>query len=302
MKAIILGAGGQDGHFLCKHLLKQGHEVLCFSHRSGSNYPALDVGDFEKVENIVREIKPDYVYHLAAKSSTRHEFILQNQRSIVSGTLAILEAVDKFSRNTKVFLASSGLIFRNEQRPIAAEDELQISSAYSVARIEALQIARYYRSRGIKVYVGHLFNHESPLRPSGAVVRSLVKDVVDISVGKTETFTIGNPEVVKEWMWAGDAVAAIQIFIRQDDIFEICLADGEGISVRRYAELCCEKVGISYQSHHVTSSGYQTEYSMLVGNSETIRGLGWSPKVNIESLVARMVESEILSRNDKNNV
>jgi nucleoside-diphosphate-sugar epimerase len=69
-----------------------------------------------------------------------------------------------------------------------------------------------------------------------------------------------------------------------------------------YAELCCEKVGISYQSHHVTSSGYQAEYSMLVGNSETIRGLGWSPKVNIESLVARMVESEILSRNDKNNV
>jgi len=292
-RVVIFGGGGQDGVFLYNLLLSLGHVVRTFTHSGGEIGPALDVAEFNSVEKIIREYRPDFVFHLAARSSTRHEFILENHRAIVVGALAVLESVDRHIPNSKVFLASSALIFKNKGLPITEDDELIIDTAYALARVEALQIARYYRQRGRKVYVGFLFNHESPLRPSTCVARHIATNVVEIHRGLVNSLTIGNINVIKEWTWAGDIVQAIVCFMNQNEIFEVCIGDGIGKTIKDYALACCDVLDISLSEFLVESLDYKVEYATLVNGSTRMRSLGWAPRVDINNLAMRMIKHEL---------
>lgn len=294
--AVIFGGGGQDGGFLNSLLLSLGYRVNIFTHRGGEIGPPLDVSEFDRVEVIIQKYRPAIIFHLAAKSSTSHEFVVENHQAIVDGALAVIEAVDRHIPNSKVFLASSALVFKNEGCPIREENELVTDTAYAMARVEALHIARYYRHRGRKVYVGFLFNHESPMRPTNSVVRNIARGVVDIHLGVKKSLSIGNVNVVKEWMWAGDAVAAMFLLVNQDDVFEVCIGDGIGKSVRDYAVACCDIVGLSLDDYLIEIPGYEAEYATLVSDPRKIRLLGWRPEVNLENLAKRMVETEIHGR------
>jgi GDPmannose 4,6-dehydratase len=293
---VIFGGGGQDGFFLKKLLLSLGYQVIIFTHKGGEVGPPLDVSNFNNVEIVLKKYRPEIIFHLAARSSTRHEFILENHKAIVDGALAILEAVDRHIPNSKVFIASSALIFKNEGAPVNENNELITDTAYTLARVEALHIARYYRMRGRKVYVGFLFNHESPMRPPHSVVREVARGVVDIHFGLQESLSVGNAGVIKEWMWAGDAVAAIFSLVDQNNIFEACIGDGIGRSVHDYAVACCEVVGISLEDHMLEIPDYKAEYSTLVSGSKKISSLGWTPKFNMKDLARKMIEAEISNR------
>lgn len=293
---IIFGGGGQDGFFLKKLLLPLGYQVIVFTHKGGKAGPPLDVSNFDNVEIVIKKYRPEIIFHLAARSSTRHKFILENHKAILNGTLCILEAVDRHIPNSKVFIASSGLIFKNEGKPINENNELVTDTAYTLARVEALHVARYYRTRGRKVYVGFLFNHESPMRPTNSVVRKVTKGVVDIYFGLKESISIGNASVIKEWMWAGDAVSAILSFVNQNDIFEVCIGDGIGKSVHDYALACGEVLGISIEEYLIDTPNYEAEYSILVSDSKKISSIGWAPEFNMKNLAKKMIEAEISSR------
>jgi GDPmannose 4,6-dehydratase len=222
---------------------------------------------------------------------------LENQNSIVNGTLALLDAVDKSLPETRVFLASSGLVFENHGKPISVENKLVVSSAYTLSRIQALEISRYYRGRGRFIYTGFLFNHESPRRPPGSIARAIARDVVEIVQKKKEFLNIGNADVIKEWMWAGDAVRAMPLLTMQENIFEICIADGAGRSIRTYAEKCCEYLGLEINQYLRSTDNFSAQYPLLVGDSAPLRALGWEPEVDIDGLVKIMIDSEMAANN-----
>ncbi|TAL44409.1 MAG: NAD-dependent epimerase/dehydratase family protein, partial [Chitinophagaceae bacterium] len=75
-KAIIFGISGQDGYYLSKRLLQQQIEVTGVS-RSGGNWIQGSVANFELVDSLIKTTKPDYIFHLAANSATRHELLFE---------------------------------------------------------------------------------------------------------------------------------------------------------------------------------------------------------------------------------
>jgi GDPmannose 4,6-dehydratase len=260
----------------------------------------VDVADFLAVRNLIKDIKPDYIFHLAARSSTRHEFILENHKAIVDGTLYILESAEIYSPNAKIFLASSGLIFKNSGAPIEEDDDHAANTAYALARIEAVHIARYYRQRGRKIFIGYLFNHESHLRPPDSIARKVARSVANIHFGTEKAIAVGNATVIKEWMWAGDAVEAILKFVNQNEIFELCIGDGVGKSIRDYSEACCMAIGISSNDYLFELPDYAVETPILVCNSSKIRSLGWQPQMDLIALAKHMVAYEISTAMKKN--
>src|SRR6266404_9491300 len=157
MKTIIFGASGQDGNFLSALLKEKGYKVIAVSRRD--NYSETDITDFDSVADLIKLSKPDYIFHLAANSTTNHNVLFENYATITTGSLNILEAVYRNSPETKVFISGSGLQFRNENRPIKESDPFEARDAYSVSRIQSVYAARYFRSLGIKTYVGYFFNH-----------------------------------------------------------------------------------------------------------------------------------------------
>ena len=105
--------------------------------RSG-NSVKVDVADIQEVKVLIRNYKPDYVFHLAANSTTRHEALFENHAAISTGTLNILESVKNVNPSSKVFISGSGLQFKNEGNPIKETDPFEARDAYSVSRIHTL--------------------------------------------------------------------------------------------------------------------------------------------------------------------
>src|SRR5258708_14958887 len=162
MTAIIFGANGQDGYYLSRLLEQMNIQWIGIS-RSG-NFYRINITDYKEVSETVKKYQPEYIFHLAANSTTSHSAWKENHDTISTGSLNILEAVKEFSPSTKIFLAGSGLQFENQNNPINDSDPFAATSVYAVARIHSAYAARYYRSLGVKVYTGYLFNHDSPLR------------------------------------------------------------------------------------------------------------------------------------------
>src|SRR5882672_5220043 len=116
MNALVLGANGQDGPYLIEALRARGIEAKGFS-RSGA-WERLDVADRAAVAAAIAAARPDYVFQLAARSTTRHEALLENHATISTGALNVLEAVRAHAPEARVFIPGSGVQFRNDGRPI----------------------------------------------------------------------------------------------------------------------------------------------------------------------------------------
>ena len=286
-KAIIFGANGQDGYYLNLLCLEKGIEPIGFS-RSGSGILG-DVADYSKVEQIVRDNHPAYIFHLAANSTTHHAALFENHSTISTGTINILEAVRLYAPAARVFIAGSGLQFKNYGKPIAEHNEFSATSAYSVARIQSAYAARYFRSLGIKTYVGYLFHHESPFRKPSHISRMVVDAVLKISNGSNVKLELGDISVAKEWAFARDVVEGILTLVQQDDVFEAVIGSGKSYTIEQWLECCFSLIGRDWRDHVILKGGFIAEYPRLVSNPATMARLGWTSKTDLETLATIMM-------------
>ncbi len=287
MVAVIFGANGQDGFYLNRLLIQNGVKVVGVS-RNG-DWLHADVSNYTEVSDIIRLHKPDYIFHLAANSATRHEVMFENHATISTGTLNILEAVKVYSPATRVFLSGSGLQFINKGLPIKETDEFAATSAYAVSRIQSVYAARYYRSYGINAYFGYFFNHESPLRPERHMSKKIACAVQRIGNGSSEKIEIGDISVKKEWAFAGDIVNGIFTLVQQDEIFEATIGSGQAYSIEEWLEACFGLIGQNWKDSVIIKDNFKAEYNVLVSDPSTLNSLGWQPEVSFSSLAKMMV-------------
>lgn len=288
MKAIIFGVNGQDGYYLSRLLNERQIDVIGISRKGG--YINGSVSDCSFVVSIIKTHQPDYIFDFAANSTTHHSALFENHETISTGTLNILDAVRLYSPSTKVFLSGSAMQFLNEGLPINEQTPFEASSAYSVARIQSVYSARYYRNKfSMKVYVGFFFNHDSPLRSEHHVNQKIAKAVQRIALGSKELLELGNINVQKEFGFAGDTVEAVWTLINQDKVFETIIGTGKAYSIKEWTVSCFEKSGKDWKNFVVTNQNFVPEYDILVSDPQLIKSLGWAPKVEFEKLVELMM-------------
>jgi GDPmannose 4,6-dehydratase len=287
MTVIIFGAEGQDGFYL-RQLLESEHITVVSIGRS-TEANMQDVRNFRFVETLIREKKPAFIFHLAANSTTNHAALFENHATILTGTLNILEAVRLHSPDTKIFLTGSGLQFKNENRPIRESDAFEARDAYSMSRIHSVYAARYFRTVGLNIYVGYLFNHDSPHRTERHMARKITEFTKKVAKGEESKIEIGDIKVVKEWTFAGDIVKGIWQFVNQEKIFEINIASGQGYSIADWLKVCFDQIGKNWQDYVLLKKGFISEYRSLVADPELIHSIGWKPEVSFEQLSKMMV-------------
>jgi GDPmannose 4,6-dehydratase len=290
MKALIFGINGQDGFYLSQLLNDNSIEVIGAS-RSDGNWIQGNIADYTFVSSLIKKYTPEYIFHLAANSTTKHEALFENHETIATGTLNILESVKRFSPNSKVFISGSGLQFKNEGKPIKETDVFEAKDPYSVARIQSVYTARYYRSLEIKTYVGYLFHHESPHRKEHHISKLTSNFIKNISSNPNNKLILGDISVEKEWAYAEDIVEGMFTLINQDEIYEVCIGTGITYSIEDWLKECFALKKLDYKNYiDVAKKSFTPEYNLLVSNTETINKLGWRPKTNFSQLAKIMME------------
>jgi len=283
MKAVIFGANGQDGFYLAELLRRRNAEIIKIS-RSRDGLIG-DVTHWEFVENIIRQNKPEYIFHLAANSTTRHEAVFENHQTISTGTINILEAVYRQSPQSRVFLSGSAMQFENNGTPIDEHTPFASLSPYAVSRIQSVYAARYYRTLGLKVYVGYFFNHDSPRR-----TEQHINQKIAIAAKRGRKIEIGDPTVKKEFTFAGDTVKAVWQLVSQDEIYEAVIGSGKAHSVEEWLDLCFASVNKDWRDYVTIKENFKPEYRILISNPALINSLGWEAKIDINNLAKMMME------------
>ena len=288
MTAIIIGASGQDGYYLTQLLKDKGCDVIAVSRSKG--FDNTDITQFAQVSKLIELHKPEYIFHLAANSTTNHAALLENHETIVTGTTNILEAVKIKSPGTKVFISGSGLQFENNERPIKETDPFEARDAYSLCRIQSVYTARYFRSMGLHVYVGYFFNHDSPLRTERHMTKKIAEAAKRIGKGSNEKIAIGDIEAIKEYSFAGDVVKGIWTLVNQDKIFEANISSGKGYSIKDWLEQCFTMINKNWEEYVTVDYEFLPEYKQLVSDPSVIFSLGWKPEMGFEDLAKLMMK------------
>lgn len=289
MNAIVFGANGQDGYYLRELLKKQGIRVIGVS-RNG-DFLKTDIASYQEVSELISRWQPEYVFHLAANSTTRHDAIFENHQTISTGTLNILEAVKNSSIKTKVFISGSGLQFINNNQPIKETDAFEARDAYSVSRIQSVYASRYFkRNFGLQVYVGYFFNHDSPRRSERHMAQKIAASAIRVSKGSNERLRVGDISTIKEWTFAGDVVEGIWQLVNQDNVIEANLGSGKGYSIEDWLNQCFGIINKEWRDYVDLEEGFNAEYKQLVSESSLIHALGWKPKTDFEQLAQMMMQ------------
>jgi GDPmannose 4,6-dehydratase len=287
MKAIIFGANGQDGYYLTQLLQQKGIIIIGVSRKN--DLQTADITSYKDVADLITKNQPQYIFHLAANSTTQHQALFENHSVICTGTLNILEAVRVFSPHTKVFISGSGLQFINNNKPIKETDAFESRDAYSVSRIHSVYAARYFRRLGIQVYVGYFFNHDSPKRTERHIAKKISAAAKRIAEGSNEKLEIGEISVIKEWTFAGDIVRGIWTLVNQNEITEANISSGIGYSIEDWLQMCFGIINKNWRDFAMEKKDFTPEYKQLVSDPSVIFSLGWKPEVSFEELARMML-------------
>ncbi len=318
-KALITGITGQDGSYLAEFLLNKGYEVHGLIRRSSTfNTDRIDhiytdphdpksklflhygdLNDGGQLSNLIYNIQPNEIYHLAAQSHVRVSFDMPEFTGDVTGigTTRLLEAIRRSGIKTRFYQASSSEMFGDSPPPQNEQTPFKPRSPYGAAKVYAFWMVKNYREGyGMFAVNGILFNHESPRRGETFVTRKITRALARIKYGLEKKLYLGNLDAKRDWGYAPDFVKAMWLMLQQEEPDDYVIATGETHSVREFLEEAFGYAGVDWNGHVETDSRYfrPLEVESLKGDaSKAKRRLGWEPKVKFKELVKIMVDADI---------
>ncbi len=347
--ALITGITGQDGAYLSEFLLNKNYVVhgikrrtsLINTHRIDHLFqdPHVenpnfilhygDMTDSTNLINIIKKIKPDEIYNLAAMSHVRVSFDIPEYVADTDaiGTLRLLEAIRilGLEKKTRIYQASTSELFGKVQEiPQTEKTPFYPRSPYGVAKMYAYWITVNYREAyDIFACNGILFNHESPIRGETFVTRKITRAVSRIALGLQENFYLGNLDAKRDWGHAKDYVKMMWMILQADKADDWVIATGKTNTIREFVKLAFNHIGVEldFIGQGVNEKAFikscsnpkydleigkqvlsidpkyfrPTEVDLLIGDpSKAKRELGWKSEIELPELVKDMMTSDLI--------
>ena len=337
-KALIFGVTGQDGSYLSEILINKNYEVHGVKRRSSSiNTKRIDhiyqdphdtkrnfflhygdITDSTSVSKIIKDIKPDEIYNLAAQSHVAVSFEVPEYTANADalGALRILEAIKfhKFENKTKFYQAGTSEMFGKVQTiPQNEKTPFYPLSPYGVAKVYAHWITKNYRE-AYKIFAanGILFNHESPRRGETFVTKKIVVALCKIKLGMQKKLYLGNLYAKRDWGHARDYCYAMWKILQQKKPDDFIIATGKQYSIKEFITLTTKQldIKIKWKGKGLNEKAYDEnnqpiiecdkaylrplDVNTLLGDpSKAKKILKWKPTTGIQELIKEMVEFEL---------
>ena len=343
-KALIFGVTGQDGAYLSKFLLNKKYIVYGVKRRSSiintkriddiyedinykSNFVLLygDLTDASSILNLIKKVKPNEIYNLAAQSHVKVSFEVPEYSADVNGlgTLRILEAIRSLNLEKKVKFYQAGTSemfgkttskFQNEKTSFSPV------SPYGVSKCFAHWITKNYRDAyGIYACNGILFNHESPIRGETFVTKKIIQGLVRIKQGFQKKLFLGNLYSKRDWGHARDYVEAMWKMLQQKKPDDFVIGTGKTFTIKDFVNRAAKKIklDIKWSGKGVKEKAINMknkkiiiecraryfrplEVDYLKGNAlKAKKILKWYPKISIDILIGEMIQHELENNNDQ---
>lgn len=313
--AIITGITGQTGSYLAELLIEKQYMVHGIIRRNSvpqnqtfriehlRNHPQLelhyaDVTDTAAIYNIIHQVQPHEVYHMAAQSHVGQSFEmpLYTAHCNAIGTLNILEAVRMTCKTARVYHAATSELFGNNVDMDGFQREttrMEPVSPYGCSKLYAHTLCQNYR-KAYEMFIvsGICYNHESKRRGANFVTSKVVKTAVEIKKGLATELLLGSMSPQRDWGHAKDYAYGIYLMLQQPQARNYVLATGETRSVQDLVDYVFDKLGLDKSCVKQSQKFIRPEELwMLKGDaSRAKQELGWKPTISFHEMIDEMIE------------
>ena len=346
--ALITGITGQDGSYLAEFLLSKNYVVHGIKRKSSQFNTALidhiyqdtdtkkrnfilhygDMTDGLSLTKIIKKVKPDEIYNLAAQSHVAVSFENPEYTSNVNalGTLRILESIRLlgFETKTKFYQASTSEMFGGiGNKKFNENSKFYPKSPYGISKLFAYWITKNYReSYGMFACNGILFNHESERRGETFITRKITRSLSEILFSHRKYLSVGNLNSKRDWGHAKDYVKMQWMMLQKKTPDDFVIASGKQISVKDFIDKCfnylnikIKWIGKGKKEYAKIVSFKNKEYKLKIGDiiikvnqryfrpsevdsllgdaTKAKKILNWEPSISIDLLIKKMLDNDI---------
>lgn len=304
MRALITGITGFAGSHLADYLVAQQSDVEIFGtyrwrsrmenidHLDGKiNLLECDLRDAAAVHGVLAEVRPDYIFHLAAQSFVPASWRAPSDTLTTNliGQTNIFEAVRMLELDPVIQVAGSseeyGLVLPDEV-PIKETNPLRPLSPYAVSKVgQDLLAYQYFRSYGLKTIRTRGFNHTGPRRGEVFVTSNFAKQIASIEAGLREpVIRVGNLDAQRDFTDVRDMVRAYWLAVTKAKHGEVYnLASGKAVTIRELLDqllaLSDTKVEVQVDPDRLRPS----DVEILLGDFSKFKAdTGWEPSIPLE--------------------
>lgn len=308
--ALILGVGGQDGSYLCEHLLSLGYRVTGAHRRSSVDnlWRIRDVRDHKNLELIEFDLtdsvsiryllkirKWNEVYNLADQDVVSSSKMAPEYSSDVTygGPARLFEWMlreDYQHHDVRVFQPSSATIFGDQHtHPCDESAQFNPQSPYACAKLGALYLARYYRSRGLRVWCGVLYGHASTRQKPEYLVHRIAKQAVECVRAGSQRFDIKDSKFRVDVGDAKEFVRGYHAMLQTEVPDDYVLSTGRGVMLWELASYAMYEAG-SPVGETFVEMGLVTERCVIGDCSKARAAFGWAPERDAMDVVENLVD------------
>jgi len=310
MKALITGISGFAGSHLTELLIEKGYEVFgtffdksTFSNLSGFMNKVkvyrCDIRNCDALKNVIEDVKPDEIYHLAAISfvpTSLKEPKLTFDTNLY-GTLNLYQAVIDSKMNPKILFVGSadeyGLV-KEKDIPIGESYPLLPVNPYSISKASADFLSFFYfKNYGLNIIRVRPFNHIGPRQSPEFVCSDFTKQIAEIEKGLREPIIkVGNLEAKKDFTDVRDMVRGYWLALDKGEpgkVYIICSERAIQIKglLNHLLELSSRKVEIMKDPKRMRPY----DNPILQGDSSKFRRRsGWKPEIPLDKTLKDILE------------
>ena len=309
-KCLITGAGGSGGSYLAEHIINKqldiqvhgfyrskGYSTILKKYKKNLKLHKVDMQNYKRLCHLLRNIKPDVIFHLASDADVKDSFInpLTFAKNNVSITANLLEAVRSIKYDPIIIICSTSEVYgivKKNLMPITENQKIEPINPYGVSKAYQDLISQVYsKTFNLKIIITRMFSYTNARRRN-LFQTAFAMQIAECEKYKKKTLYHGNLKSVRTFVDIDDAMEAYWLSAVRGKIGEIYNICGkEVISVKKFLDVL-----LKYSKVKITPKLKKTLLRPVdiplqrADCSKFIRHTGWKPKVKFEKSVKKLLD------------
>lgn len=304
MRILITGITGFVGGHLTEALRAEGGHTVTGLSRSANWSPAWahldgaadlragEVGDRPAAEQLLREVRPDWLFHLAGFADTGQSFKEPDRcwADNLGGTRALYDAVVASGLKPRVLFVSTGLVYGDPDAPGHAFDEsavLKPASPYAASKAAAdLLSYQYARTHGLDVIRVRLFNQIGPRQQTNYAVANFARQIAEAEAGRLSppVLRTGDLSGQRDFTDVRDMVAAFRLLMDRGAGGEVYNAgSGRTRVIQDVLDRLLSLASTRVEVRQSVEPGRKADTAVTCADAGKLRRVtGWEPRYDLD--------------------
>lgn len=314
MRILITGIGG----FVARHFMdmlqsnNEQHTVLgiynskipAINKLTYSNiethYQQINLTDKEKIKSAIKAFNPEYILHLASRSSVAYSW--QNPGELVSDNTTIfinlIESLRELNSTCKMLSVGSAEEYGQVDKSALPLRETYCTnpvSPYGAARVlQNNLVAIYSKNYNLNLTHTRSFNHIGSYQNEHFVIGSFMKQISEqLQEGKKNIeLVVGDVDVIRDFTDVRDVVRAYYLLLlkgKKGETYNVCSNKGYRLKdlIHLFSQLTDTHITCTRNPDHLRPS----ENKEIVGSYDKVRQeTGWNPQISIEQSMTDLLD------------